>query len=150
MGAGVVEHGSPGGGGRLNAEAEEAEGGFGEDGSGHANGGLHEEGLEDVREDMAEHEVEVGCAEGAGGLNVLALFDAEDLSADEACVVDPSGKGEGKDEVGEGGPQEGDDGDGEKDSGKGEEGVSEVDVDYGVGEAAVEAGEHAEGDAKGD
>ena len=140
VGAGVVEHGSPGWGGGLDAESEEAEGGFGEDGCGHTDGCLDEKGLEDVGKDVAEHEVEVGCAEGAGGLDILALFDAEDLSSDEAGVVDPTGESEGEDEVGERGAEEGDDGDGEKDSGEGEKGVPEVDVDDGVGEADVKAG----------
>jgi hypothetical protein len=105
VGAGVVEHGSPGGGGGLDAEAQEAEGGFGEDGCGHADGGLDEQGLEDVGEDVAEHEVEVGGAHGAGGLDVFALLDGEDLGADEAGVVDPAGEGEREDEVGSEGPR---------------------------------------------
>ena len=150
MGAGVVEHSAPGGGGGLDAEAEEAEGGFGEDGGGHADGGLDEKGLEDVGQDVAAHEVEVGGTEGAGGLDVFALFDGEDLGADEAGVVDPAGEGKGEDEIEEAGPEEGDQGDGEQDSGEGEEGVGEVEIDDGVGEAAVEACEHAESYAEGE
>ena len=148
VGAGVVEHGSPGGGGGLHAEAEEAEGGFGEDGCGHAYGGLHDEGLEDVGEDVAEQEAEVGGAEGAGGLHEFALFDGHDLGSDEACVADPAGDGEREDEIAEAGAEEGDEGDGEKDSGEREEGVGDVDVDDGVGDAAEEAGGAAEDEAE--
>jgi hypothetical protein len=149
VGAGVVEHGSPGGGWGLDAEAEEAEGGFGEDGGGHAYGGLDQEGLEDVGQDVMEHEAEVAGAEGAGGLDELPLFDGEHLGADEAGVVDPAGEGKGEDEVQQAGAEEGDYGDGEEDSWQGEEGVAEVDVDDGVGEASVEACGHAKGDADG-
>ena len=88
--------------------------------------------------------------DGAGGLDVFALLDGEDLGADEAGVVDPAGEGEREDEVGEAGAEEGYDGYGEEDSGEREEGVGEVDVDYRVGEAAVEAGEHAEDGAEGE
>ena len=88
--------------------------------------------------------MEVGGAEGAGGLDVLALLDGEDLGADEAGVVDPAGESESEDEIREAGAEEGHDHDGKQDSGKGEEGVREIDVDEGVGEAAVKAGEHAE------
>ncbi len=144
VGASVVEHGSPCGGGRLDAEAEEAEGGFGEYGACHADGGLHEQGLNDVGKNVAEHEVEVGGSEGAGGLNVFTLFDCHDLSSNEAGVVDPTGEGESEDEIDEAGAEEGDEGDGEKYSGEGEEGVGEIDVDDGVGEATVEARDHAE------
>src|SRR5580658_3237655 len=41
MSAAVVEHGSPGRGWRRDAETEKAHGGFGEDGSGHPDRGLH-------------------------------------------------------------------------------------------------------------
>ncbi len=117
VGAGVVEHGTPGGGGGLDAEAEKAEGGFGKDGGSHADGGLDDEGLDNVGEDMAEHEVEVSGTEGAGGLDELALLDGEYLGADEAGVVDPTGEGEGEDEVQEAGAEEGDQGYGQENAG---------------------------------
>ncbi len=148
VGAGVVEHGTPGGSGRLHTEAEEAEGGFGEHGGGHSDGCLYEEWLDDVGQDVAEQQAGVGGTERARGLEELALFQGHDLGADEAGVVYPTGEGEREDEVQQTGAEEGDDRDGEQDSGQGEEGVCEVDVDDGVGEATVEAGEQAEGDAE--
>ena len=48
-GAGVVQHGAPTGGGRRDAETQETERGFSEDGSCHADGGLHGDGLQNVR-----------------------------------------------------------------------------------------------------
>ena len=150
VGTGVVEHGSPGGGGRLDAEAEKAEGGFGEHGSCHADGGLDEQGLHNVGEDVAEEQAGVVGAERAGGLDELALFHGHDLGADEAGVVDPAGKREGENEVDEAGPEECDEGYGEEDARKGEEGVGEIDVDERVGEPTVEAGEHAEDEADGE
>ncbi len=147
VGAGVVEHGSPAGCGWRDAEAEEAEGGFGEDGSGHADGGLDDEGLDDVGEDVACEEAEVGAAEGAARIDEFALFDGHDLGSDEAGVADPGGDGEGDDDIAEAGSEEGDEADGEEDAGEGEKGVADVDVEDGVGEAAVEAGERAGEDA---
>ncbi len=144
MGAGVVEHGAPGGGGGLHAEAEEAERGFGEDGAGHADGGLHEHGLDDVGQDVVEHQAEIACAERARGLHEFALLHGHDLAADEARVVDPAGERERDDEVDEAGAEEGDDRDREQDSGQSEEGVGEVEVDERVGPALVKAGEAAE------
>ena len=85
----------------------------------------------------------VGGAEGAGGLDELALTDGHDLRADQSCVADPAGKRQGQNEVEQAGAEERDKGDGEQDAGQGEEGVVDVDVQDGVRKAAVEACERA-------
>src|SRR5208282_5757039 len=54
----VVEHRSPAGRGRGNAEAEKRERGFSEDDAGHSDGGLHEHGLDDVGQDVAEEDAQ--------------------------------------------------------------------------------------------
>lgn len=146
---GVVEHGSPGRSGRLDAEAEKAERGFGEYSGGHPYSGLDQEWLQNVGQDVANHQMHIAGTKRASCLDVFALFDAEHLRSYQSRVVDPSGKSEGKDEVRKAGSEKRDDGDREKNSRKGEEGVAEIDVDDGVGEASVESGQHAEGDAQG-
>src|SRR5262249_31753329 len=61
--AAVVEHGPPAGGGRDDAEPEEAHGGFGEDGPGHPDGALHDHRLNDVGQDVARDDAEIARAE---------------------------------------------------------------------------------------
>lgn len=148
VGAGVVEHGAPACGWSGDAEAEEAESGFSEDGSGHADGALHDQRLQDVGEDVAGEDAKVGCAEGSGGFDELALADGHHLRPDEARVADPSGERQGKDEVEEAGAEEGYEGNCDEDARQREEGVRDVDVEDDVSDAAVEAGE-ASGDEAG-
>ncbi len=150
VGAGGIEHGAPGGGGRLDAEAEKAESGFGEDGGGHADGGLHQNRLERVRKDRAEEEACVRGAERAGGLNKFALAQGENLGTGEAGVPYPCGEGQGENEVGQAGAEEGDDGNGEENAGEGEKGVGEIDVDDDVEPATIKAGDSAEKQAQGE
>ena len=99
VGAGVVEHGSPTGRGRGNAEAEKGERGFGEDDSGHADGGLNQDGLHDVGQNVAEEDARAAGAERTGSLDVFAFADGHDLGADQTGVAGPSADGEGEDEV---------------------------------------------------
>src|SRR5580700_6737576 len=51
--AAVVEHGSPARGRRRDAESKKTHGGFREDGSGHADGGLHDHRLNNIRQNVA-------------------------------------------------------------------------------------------------
>ena len=150
VGACVIEHGAPRGCGRGDAETEEAERGFRENGSGHADGGLHDERLDDVRKDVTEKDAGIGGAEGSGCLDELALTDGHDLGSDEARVADPTGEGEGDDQVDESWAKEGHEGDGKQDARKREEGVGDVDIEDGVGEAAIETGQCACGKTDGD
>lgn len=148
MGTGGVEHGAPGGGGCLDAKAEEAERGFGKNGGGHAHGGLDEHGLQGVGQDRAREQAKVGGAERAGGLDELAFAHGGDLRADQARVADPGGQGQREDEVGHGGAEEGDHGYGEQDPGQGQEGVAKIDREHRINPAAVEAGERTEEEAE--
>ena len=150
VGAGLVEHGAPGGGGRRDAQAEEGESGFGEDGARHAHGGLDDQRLEDVGQDVANEQAEVRSAERTGGFDELALADCHDLGSHEPGVADPAGDGEGENEVEEAGTEEGYEGDGEQDARERKEGVGDVGVQDDVGDAAVEAGETACDEAEGE
>src|ERR1035437_8066915 len=112
VGAAVVEHGSPTGGGRRDAESEKTHGGFGEDGSGHADRGLDDDRLNDVGQNVADDDAQVAGTESAGGFNEFAFTGGEDLSADQARVADPSAQGEREHEIEDAGTAEGDEGDG--------------------------------------
>jgi hypothetical protein len=144
----VVEHGAPAGGGWRHAEAEEAERSFGEHGSGHADGGLDYEGLQDIGKDVAGEDAQIAGADGAGGFDELALAHGEDLGANETGVADPAADGEGEDEVEEPGAEEGNEGDGEKNTGQRQEGIHQEGIDGDVDPASVIAGDAAEDEAE--
>ena len=55
----IVEHGAPTGDGREDVEVEEAQRGFGKNGSGNADGGLHKDRLENVRQQMAKQRIKL-------------------------------------------------------------------------------------------
>lgn len=148
MRAGVVEHGAPAWRGCGDAEAEERECGFGEDDASHSDGGLDQERLHHVGQDMTEEDARAAGSEGAGGFNEFALFDSEYLGADEACVSGPAADGEGEDEILEPGAEEGRECDGEQDSGEGQESVHGEDRQEMVDPSTVVAGEASDGEAK--
>ena len=150
VGAGVVEHGAPAWRGGWDAEAEEGERGFGEDDSAHADGGLDEQRLHHVGQDVAEEDARAAGSEGAGGFHVFALFDGEDLRADEARVAGPASDCEGEDEVLEAGAEEGGEGDGEQYAGEGQERIHSEDGEDVVDPAAFVAGEATDGEAEGE
>lgn len=152
VGASVVEHGTPTCGGRRDAEPEKAQGGLGEHGAGHADGGLHDEWLQKVGQDVPCDEAQIGGSEGACGFDEFTLPQGEHLSTDEARVADPAGEGKSEDEIDEAGTEKRDEGDGEQDAGKGEKCVGEIDVDDGVGKSSVKACETAgnKADSEGD
>ena len=79
--AGVVEHGAPAGKRSEDAETEKAEGGFGKDGSGHADGGLDENGLKNIGQEMAEEDARGGRPKGFCGQDEFEFFDFEYLGA---------------------------------------------------------------------
>src|SRR5690348_17600696 len=99
VGAGVVEHGAPTGGRRRNAEAKEAHGGFGENGSSHADGSLDDDRLNDVGEDVAAEDAEIACAESACGFDEFAFAGGEHLRSDQTRVADPSAERKRENEV---------------------------------------------------
>ena len=95
MSAAVVEHRAPARRRRRHTKAEKTHGGLGEDGSGHANGGLHDHRLNDVGQDVADDNTQVAGAEGSRGFNEFALPGSQDLSADQTSVTNPSAEREG-------------------------------------------------------
>ena len=94
MRAAVVEHGSPTRGWGRNAEPEKTHGGFGEDGAGHSDGSLNHDGLDDVRQNVANDDAQIAGAQSAGGFHEFAFAGGENLSTDEASVSNPSAERE--------------------------------------------------------
>src|SRR2546427_10813338 len=97
MGTAIVEHGPPAGRGRGDAETKETHGGFGEDSSGHADGGLHDDRLNDVGQNVADNDAQVAGSEGARGFDEFTLAGSQDLSANQAGGGGPSAERERED-----------------------------------------------------
>src|ERR1700683_2863634 len=118
VGAAVVEHGAPTGRGWRNAESKETHGGFGKNGSGDADCGLHDHRLNDVRENVADDDAEVAGSESSRRFDEFAFARGEDLPSNQARVADPSAEGECEDEIEGDGAPEGYKRNREKDSGE--------------------------------
>jgi hypothetical protein len=98
---------------------------------------------------VAKQDAGIRGTERACGLYKLALAGGEDLCADEAGVVDPSGQRECKDEVQKPRSEEGYESDGEEYAWKGKEGIGEIDVDEEIDSSSVKACQ-ASGDCAGE
>src|SRR2546423_7800383 len=90
MGAAVVEHGAPARRGRGNSETEEAHGGFGQDGSSHPDGGLHDHRLNNVGQNVANDDVQITGAKRPRGFDEFTFAGTQDLPANQASVAYPS------------------------------------------------------------
>ena len=150
MGPAIVEHGSPTRGGGRHAQAEEAHGGFGEDGSSHADRGLDDHGLNNVRQNVADDDAQVARSESARGLDEFAFAGGEDLSADQARVAHPSTEREREYKIEDARAAECDEGNGQQDTRKRQEGVHQHDVDEAVDDASVVAGDGTDDEAEGE
>src|SRR6202521_2972249 len=118
MGAAVVEHGAPTRRWRRHAESKETHGGFGENGSSHADRRLHDYRLNNIREHVTHDNAQIACAERARRFNKFAFACGKDLSADQAGVADPSSKRERENEVKDAGSAERDESYRQQDSGE--------------------------------
>ncbi len=108
VGATVVEHRSPTGGRRRDAESEKTHRCFGEDGACHADRGLDHDRLNNVGQNVADDDAQIAGAESASGFDEFAFAGGEDLSADKSGVTDPTTERERKHEIEDAGPAEGD------------------------------------------
>src|SRR6202795_1872229 len=88
----VVEHGSPTGGRRGDAECEKTHGCFGEDGACHADGSVDDDRLNNVGENVADHDAQIAGAKGQRGFDKFAFAGGQDLSTDKSRVTDPTAK----------------------------------------------------------
>ena len=144
----VIEHGSPAWSGGRNAEAEKGESGFSKDDTGHANGCLDEERLNDIGKDVAEEDAQRSGSQGAGCIDEFAIADRDDLSANEARVARPATDGKREHEVGKSWTEKCSEGDGKQNSGKSEESVHGDGGESRVDPAADVAGDAADDEAQ--
>src|SRR4029077_10576619 len=140
----IVEHRSPTRRGRRNPKAEKTHGGFGEDSPGHADRSLHDDRLNNVRQNVPDDDAQVAGAKGAGGLNEFAFTRGEDLPADESGVADPSAERERENEIENAGAAKGNKRDGEQNSRKRQECIHQHDVDEAIDAAAIVTGDRAD------
>jgi uncharacterized membrane protein YccC len=85
----VRQHGAPVGGGRRQAQAEEAEHRQHQDRVGHGEGGAHDDHAERVRHQVTADSRPLAAAERLRGLDVLPCADREDLAPDETGRAQP-------------------------------------------------------------
>src|ERR1700733_14336544 len=145
MQARVVEHGAPTGCGRRNPETEKRECRFGENDAGHSDSGLHENGLCDVGQDVAEEDAQSACSEGTCGVDIFALACCQDLGADETCVAGPSANGESQNQVDKPGTKKCGESDGQQDARESEESIHRKGGQRRVDPPATVTGEPADG-----
>src|ERR1700722_16197321 len=148
MRAAVVEHGSPAGRWRRHAESQKTHGGFGEDRSRHADRRLHDHGLNNVWQNVADDDAQIAGSEGAGGLHEFAFARSKDLSADEARVADPTSEREREDQIEDAGTSEGDKSNGKQNSRERKESVHQHNVNEAVDASAVVASDGPDDEAK--
>src|SRR3981081_1376128 len=86
----VIQHRSPTGRGRWNSETEKAHSRLSENRARHPDRGLHDHGLDNVRQNVADDDAQITGAEGARGFDEFFFTRGEDLPADETRVTDPS------------------------------------------------------------
>src|SRR5580704_568474 len=148
MGAAVVQHGSPTGCGWRHAESEKTHGGFGEDGSSHADCGLDDHGLNDVRENVADDDAEIARSESTRGFDEFTFARGEDLSAHQAGVADPASERQCQNQIEYAGAAERYERNGQQDPGEREEGIHQDYVDEAVDASAVVTGNGADDEAE--
>src|SRR3546814_11082423 len=99
-----VQHGAPARRRRLLAEAEEGERRLQDDGGGDGERRLHQHRRENVGQDVAQDDGEVGDADGARAFHIVLRLHAEHLASGEA---DEIGRASGRERVGQYGEYEG-------------------------------------------
>lgn len=147
--AGVGDHLAPGGDEGGDAEAKEAEGGLGQDHRAERERGRDDHRRDRVGQNVAEHDADVAGADGARGIDKVALADAEHFAADEAGVADPRAHAQKQDDVEEPAADEGHGRDEEHEEGDGRLRVSHPHDDV-AGETAAVTCDQAHHDAGGD
>jgi hypothetical protein len=150
MSATIVEHGAPTGGGRRHAEAEETHGGFREDGASHADGRLHDHGLNNVGKNVTNDHAQIARAQRSRCFHELTLARGQYLGTDQARVSYPSSQAECEHEVENAGSAEGYESNCQQDSRKREKSIHDHDVDEAVEASAIVAGERSDDQAYGE
>src|SRR5579862_81639 len=142
--AAVVQHGSPTRGWRRNAETEKAHGGFGQDRSSHADRGLHNDRLNNVRQNVANDDSKIARSQRTRGLHEFSFAGSENLSADKARITDPSSERQREHEIENTGTAEGDERDREQNPWEGQKRIHQNDIDEAVDRSSVISGDGAD------
>ena len=137
VGAAVVEHGSPAGGWRRHAEAKKTHSRFGKNGARHTDCRLHDDRLNDVGQNVANHHAPVACAQSPRCFHILAFTGGKHLSPDQARIADPPAQRERQHQIENSRPAKRDESNGQQDSRKGEKGIHDYDVDEAINPATV-------------
>src|SRR6267154_3466506 len=150
MGTAVIQHGSPACRGRRDAESQKAHGSFSENRSCHADRGLDDHWLNNIRQNVADDDAKIAGSQCPGGFDEFALARREDLPADKTRIADPSSERERKNEIEDARSTEGDEGDRQQDSGEREEGIHKHDVDEAVDAPTVVTGDGSDDQSEGE
>src|ERR1051326_2057769 len=147
MAARVIEHGAPTGDGSKHTETEEAQSGLRENRSGHADGGLNQNGLKNIGQEMLPNDSEVRSAERACGYCEFKFFDFEDLRTRQTRIAGPTGDDERKDYFANARTEERGERDSQKNSRKGQKRIDEKKIHDTVAPSAEVTSECADGEA---
>ena len=90
MAAPVIKHCAPARQGRRYTKPEKTERRFRQDCARHADTGLNEHRLDDVRNQVAQDDVRIGSSQRASRFDEIQLSDFENLTPNESCVTHPA------------------------------------------------------------
>ena len=145
--AGVADQQAPFGRRRIRAEAEEGEGGDGDERIADIGGDAHIHLLRDEGQDVAAEDREVRDAERARGLDMRTLAQPQHLAAHQPRIAWPPDDGERQRDAAETAADRGGHGERQHESGKAEEQVDDAHHHI-VGRSARHAGDGAIDDAE--
>src|SRR5229473_3720997 len=94
MAARVIQHSAPTGNRSEDSDAEKAQRGFGEDHAGHSDGGLNQDRLENIGQEMAQQNPRVRSPQGTRGHDKFQFFYFERLRASQTRIPGPAGHGQ--------------------------------------------------------
>src|SRR3989338_2099351 len=78
-----IQHRSPGGSGRLNAQSQETQAPFSDDRRRHSEGSLDQERGKKIRQQVEDNNSARAAAESAGGMDELPFSKRQDLARSE-------------------------------------------------------------------
>src|SRR5450631_3360004 len=144
MRAAIIQHCSPRGRRRWHAKSQETHGGFGEDRTRHADRRLNNYRLNNVRQNVADKNSEITCAEGPRRFHIFFFPRGQHLRPYQACVADPSAERKRENQVENPRATKRDKGNRDQDSRKRQKRVHHDHVDEAVDAPTVVAGDRAD------
>src|SRR5450631_4498994 len=148
VGAAVVEHGSPTGGRRRDAESEKTHRSFGEDGPRHSDRSLNDHGLNNVGQDVANDDAQVAGAESARGFDEFTFASGENLSANQARIPNPSAQRQRENQIEDARSTKGDEGYRQQNPWEREKRIHQDNIDEAVDAAPVISGDRTDDESQ--